>query len=126
VVSGWNLLGRAEGELGRLGRAEAIFRQAIDLAGPDHGADARANLGVVFEKRGDWDGARQQFEVAARISSNHRFARQKLAMLEERQGNLEAALRWWEELRGLLADPTPADRQIARLRQRLETELRRR
>ncbi|MBN2497669.1 MAG: glycosyltransferase family 39 protein [Deltaproteobacteria bacterium] len=119
-VGAYNLMGKASGDRGDLDQAERYFQKAVALAGPGHGAAARANLGLIMEKRGQLDSAMDWYRQAAQIDPENRFSRRHLAQLAERRGEIEAALRWWEDLRAIEADPREAEQAIARLRARLE------
>ena len=123
IVSGYNLMGKAEGERGRLDQAEAYFTKAVQLAGPEHGILARNNLGVVSEKRGDFKGARTRYREVFELDPENTFALGRLADLAEQQGEYEEALRWWERLIGVLDDPAPARVAISRLKSRLQASL---
>ncbi len=123
IVSGYNLMGKAEGELGRLDQAEAYFQKAIQLAGPHHGILIRINLGIVFEKRGDFGGARMHYREVVEIAPENAFALGRLANLAEQQGDYEEALHWWEKLSVVLDDPAPARAAISRLKSRLRASL---
>ena len=111
-----NLMGKAAGEVGDQELAERTFREAIQLAGPRHGALARENLALILERRGQMDEALALFRQAAAMDSRDRFVRRHLAELAESAGRLEEAISWWQQLAALSAEPEFALRQIERLR----------
>ncbi len=116
VAIGYNIMGKAEGERGDLAQAEKYFRRSIALAGPGRNAVARSNLATILERRGDMDGAHELFLQAAQADPEWRFARRRLAILSERAGDIAQAIRWWQELAALEAQPQKAQKEIARLR----------
>jgi 4-amino-4-deoxy-L-arabinose transferase-like glycosyltransferase len=120
IVSGYNLMGKAEAEHGRLDQAEVYFQKAVRLAGPNHGIDPRNNLGLVLEKRGDPSGARMRYREVIKIDPGNAFALRRLADLAEQQGDFEEALTWWERLAGVLDDPAPARSAISQLKSQLQ------
>jgi hypothetical protein len=120
IASGYNLMGKAEGERGRLDQAEGYFQKAVQLAGPDHGILPRNNLGTLSERRGDPNGARERYREVIELDPENIYALHRLAYLAEHQGDLEEALRWWERLAGVIDDPAPARAAISRLKSQLQ------
>jgi 4-amino-4-deoxy-L-arabinose transferase-like glycosyltransferase len=116
VARGYNRMGKVEGDRGKLAQAEIYFRHAIRLAGNDPNLQARTNLGLVLEYRGDTQGAQRLYLQTVELDPNNRNARIRLARLAERSGDLTGAIRWWEELFKLQANPESARREISRLR----------
>ena len=116
----YNLMGKAEGDQGNLEQAERLFRRAILIAGPDHGAVARTNLGLMLERSGETGKALALYRRAAAMDSEYRFVRLRLASLAERAGDPREAIRWWREIERLSADSEPARREIVRLQALLE------
>jgi len=112
---GYNLMGKAEGERGDLARAEKHFRRAIELAGPGRGAVVRTNLGLILERRGDFETAKELYYEAAAASSQWRVVRIRLARMSEREGDLTEALHWWQEVADLQAEPEKALAEVKRL-----------
>ena len=112
-------MGKAEGEQGNLEAAESHFKQALRLAGPADRALAGVNLGRVYELRGEWSRARQVYGQIAAAAPDNRAVRVLLARLAERRGDLEGAVRWWEEVAERLPDPGPAQEEIRRLKEML-------
>ncbi|HOX45382.1 MAG TPA: glycosyltransferase family 39 protein [Myxococcota bacterium] len=109
------LMGKAMGDQGDLQAAEGHFRRAIEVAGPEHGATARVNLGLVRELRGDPQGARELYRQATRMDPEERGAWRKLAVLTERLGDKAEALAAWRALAALQTEPAEELRQAARL-----------
>lgn len=99
LARGYNRMGKAEGERGDLAAAEAHFKKALRLAGPEDGALAGINLGRVYELRGELDRARQTYLRVARADRDNLAVRIMLARLAERRGDPEEAVRWMEEIR---------------------------
>jgi 4-amino-4-deoxy-L-arabinose transferase-like glycosyltransferase len=118
--STYNLMGKAEGERDDLASATTYFQRAIELAGPGHGALARANLGLVRERLGDVAGALELARQASAIDREGRGAWLRRARLAERQGHLQEAAAAWRHLASLQAEPEEALREAARLEAMLE------
>jgi 4-amino-4-deoxy-L-arabinose transferase-like glycosyltransferase len=118
LVVGYNLMGKAAGERGKLLDAEKYFTQAIDLAGPGRGARARANLGLLFQRRGQLERARKLYIEAARADPDWQAIRVRLARLAESKGDIQQAIHWWREAAALMADPAQALGEIERLEKR--------
>ena len=119
IARGYNRMGKAEGDRGNIQAAEVYFRHALKLAGPDDGT-ALMNIGKVYELRGDTEGARSVYRQVAALDPENRTVRIFLARMAERSGRIEYAIRWWQEVVNLLADPRSAKREIARLKNLLE------
>ncbi|MBW1807401.1 MAG: glycosyltransferase family 39 protein, partial [Deltaproteobacteria bacterium] len=120
---GYNLMGKAEGERGDLARAEKHFRRAIELAGPGRGAVVRTNLGLILERRGDFETAKELYYEAAAASSQWRVVRIRLARMSEREGDLTEALHWWQEVADLQAEPEKALAEVKRLQKMIKEKL---
>jgi curved DNA-binding protein CbpA len=65
TAEAWGLLARANAGLGNLDDALYEARQAVAMDG-DH-AQARLDLAHVYEERGDWREAFEQYELASRL-----------------------------------------------------------
>jgi Flp pilus assembly protein TadD len=72
----WSALGRAELELGEAGSAESHLRHAIELDGSN--AYAHNNLGVLLQRLGKRDEARQEFKTALGLNPDLEVARKNL------------------------------------------------
>ncbi len=119
LVVGYNLMGKAAGEHGHQAEAEKYFKHAVELAGPGRGASARANLGLLFQRRGRLEQARKLYIEAARADPDWPIIRVRLARLAEGRGDIQQAIQWWREAAKLMADPASALKEIARLQARL-------
>ncbi len=119
ITTGYNLMGKAEGDRGDLAAAERYFRRAIETAGPGHGAVPLMNLGVNRELIGDLSGAFELYRQSAAADSQYRPVRERLALLSERQGDIGQAILWWREIQALSADPSRAAAEIERLSQKV-------
>lgn len=73
-----------------LDKAEQAFRRVLQIDGRAH--QAAYNLGVVADRRGDSDGARNYFRQALGLQPNYLPAISALANLEIRGGNVEAGV----------------------------------
>ncbi|HUU03584.1 MAG TPA: glycosyltransferase family 39 protein [Myxococcota bacterium] len=118
LVVGYNLMGKAAGERGNMGAAEKYFKHAIEIAGPGRGARARANLGLLFQRRGRLERARRLYIEAAQDDPDWQAIRVRLARLAESRGDIQQAIHWWREAAALMADPAPALSEIERLEKR--------
>jgi tetratricopeptide (TPR) repeat protein len=119
LVVGYNLMGKAAGDQGDLAEAEKYFQKAVYLAGPGRAAVARTNLGLLYERRGAIEAAKQLYLEAAQASSQWQAARIRLARIAEREKDFQGAIRWWREVADLQAEP---DKTLAKIKQ-LETRL---
>ncbi len=115
LVVGYNLMGKAAGERGKLLEAEKYFKHALELAGPGQGARARANLSLLLQRRGQLERAQRLYVEAARADPDWQAIRIRLARLAESRGDIQQAIQWWREAAALMADPAPALREITRL-----------
>ncbi len=115
-----NLMGSLAAEASDTDAARAYFERAIQIAGDEHGSTARANLGLLRERRGDLDGALELYRRAAVLDDENRQVRVQAARLCEQLGRLGEAIAWWRQLAALSADPAPARAEIARLRALVE------
>ena len=112
-------MGRKEIERGRPRQAEAYFEKAAAAAGGNRGpmsAWAWSNLGDISILKGNPQGARQKYLRAIAAEPQNGLVRIRLARLDEAQGRLEEAIRWWQEVADLMPDPQPARREVSRLR----------
>jgi 4-amino-4-deoxy-L-arabinose transferase-like glycosyltransferase len=117
---GYNLMGKAAADQGDLANAEKYFQRAVELAGPGRAAVARTNLGLIYERRGAMEAAKQLYTEAARASSQWQMARIRLAQMAEREKDFEEAVRWWSEVAALQAQPGKTLARIEKLKKRIE------
>ncbi|RME23204.1 MAG: hypothetical protein D6806_11660 [Deltaproteobacteria bacterium] len=115
LTDGYNAMGNAAMDMGDLSAAKHWYRKAIEAAGPEHGADPRTNLAMLFEREGQLENAEQLYLQAARMNPRAKLCRRRLALLYERQGRTREAMRWWTELVALEADPQPILKRIHEL-----------
>jgi 4-amino-4-deoxy-L-arabinose transferase-like glycosyltransferase len=114
----YNWLGRKEISRGDLERGEAFFEKAAAAAGGNRGpmsAWSWSNLGDIRMLKRDPRGARQRYLRAIAAEPKNGFVRIRLARLDESQGKLDEAIRWWQEVAELMPDPGPARREVSRL-----------
>ena len=81
--------GNALEDSGELARAEALYRQAADLA-PGH-ARAHLNLGIALAAKGDAAGAERAYEACLAIAPEHPFGNYNFARLALLRGELARA-----------------------------------
>jgi Flp pilus assembly protein TadD len=72
----WSALGRAQLELGETGPAESNLRHAIILDGSN--PYAHNNLGVLLQRLGKREEARQEFKTALGLNPDLEVARKNL------------------------------------------------
>jgi len=73
-------LGLLYHEQERFDEAETHLRRALETVHPEHGK-ARFNLAVLLEARGDYEGAREQYELALALEPRHADAHNNLGNL---------------------------------------------
>ncbi len=69
---------------------EAIFRWQKALEKMPNSAVLHNNLAVAYEKKGLWDKARQEYELALKLAPEHRYIKANYGYFQE---NLKAAER---------------------------------
>ncbi len=89
LARAYQVLGRAELNLGRLDAAEASFRRLWELA--PHEPDARYWLGVALWRRGQVDQARRLLEGNIKRFPNHVDSVNTMAQLREQSGGVAEA-----------------------------------
>jgi len=82
--------GRCLVDLGRLGEAEAVLRQAVRI----RDAAAEYNLGAVLDRQGKAAEARSHYERALEIDPFHARAMNNLGVSLDRSGQAEPAIAW--------------------------------
>jgi tetratricopeptide (TPR) repeat protein len=106
---GYNNLGLALVQEGRLDEAIAPYQKALEIE-PDY-AGAHNNLGGVFLQKGLMDEAMAQFQKALEINPNYVKARNNLGIALARKGRVDEAIRQYQE--ALKIDPNDADTQVS-------------
>lgn len=119
ISVGYNLMGVSAAAQGKMTATRRYFEQAVRWAGPKHGALARANLGLFYERLGDRRRARQLYREAVRISSHAKLARRRLARMAELDGDWRQAIDWWQQVARLETNPQKTLAHIEQLRARL-------
>jgi Flp pilus assembly protein TadD len=86
----------------RFDEAWAHFSEVLAIAarlGPEepYYSDTRANLGLILVRRGDLEGAKQQYEAAVSANPAHGRAYTRLGMIQAAQGDRRGALARYRE-----------------------------
>ena len=109
-------MGVVEARHGDMEQAAKYFMKAIEIAGPNHGAVARTNLGLIFAGVGKQDKALELYHQSANMDPEYRLPKKLLAEGFEKAGDIKKAIYWWEQLLKLQTDPKEAKENITRLR----------
>jgi len=86
-------LGVAELTLGNFDAASTSFNQVIQLGGPDYGAQARMQLGLLKLRQGDTAGAENDLRAAAAAQPTTVAANIQLGKILKQEGRHAAAIR---------------------------------
>jgi 4-amino-4-deoxy-L-arabinose transferase-like glycosyltransferase len=116
IYEGYNKMGVAETIYTNHKKAARYFTKAIEIAGPEHGAVARTNLGLIYQERGKLTEAKELYLQAAGMDPEYRQVRSLLAELSEKMEDYQEAIKWWQELADLSSDPSYMHSRITRLK----------
>jgi len=108
-------------KLANLYSAEGRRDEAVDRAGAafvlaPNDVGAALQLGVLYYQNQNFTAARAPFERAVRINANYSNARYFLGLIEDREGNSEAALAQFETIAALNPDNVEVQKIIENLK----------
>lgn len=119
-----NSLGVALGTLGKTDEALRFFQEALS-ASNDKGLQSRIcyNIGAIYQKKGEMEEAGQYFQRCLDLDSSHAWARLRLGMTRESEGNFEQAAKLYAQA-ALDGEDAPeivsvANRRLALLEEKL-------
>ena len=98
---------------GKLDKAEKELKAALgaDLFfGPAHN-----NLGIVYQRRGEYYLAAWEFQYAARLMARKAEPRNNLGLVYETVGRLDESAKWYDEAMGIDSENTEVAGNLARV-----------
>ena len=102
-------------QAGRLDEAERLYRMALGWA--PSCAEARHNLGVVYQAQGRLQEAIAAYREALRLQPDYAAAHYNLGVAWQAQGHLEAAVVAYQTVLGLAPDFVEAQHNLGMVRQ---------
>jgi tetratricopeptide (TPR) repeat protein len=87
------------GEISRTQRARTAFKQNLEAATLNPAdASAHYNLGLIHQKRGELDAARERFERAIQIDAEEIDAHYQLGRMARQRGDYTEAVKYFEQV----------------------------
>lgn len=111
-AEGRTLVGNCHIKLGAYEPAKEQYEKVIAITPKN--ADAYYTLGVCYQKIGDLDRARRSFQVAVKLNQ-HVNSHFYLAKIAEAKGELDVAIKCWEDFVALAKDSPQAASALERL-----------
>ncbi len=113
-ATAWNELGLFYGDMGNLAAGENAFRRALAL--DPKSTAIRNNLGTCLARRGDMEGAFEQFQMAANVVTAHN----NLAVVLYEAGEYERSRQELVKALAIQPDFAPALANLKLVHQRIE------